>query len=124
MERGGGAGYSSWKRPARGQSHSPAHGAGSSSIELSELLGVEIKTISLSTKTAAPSSSGLNTVSDGSGEAGGKGMNSGVSDSGSDSAVKEKEKGSSQQMVDILQAQRDRYKDRLAAVSGESLPAH
>lgn len=120
MERRGGSGYLYKKGPAQSRSQSPAPGSGT--MELSELLGVGIKDIA--TGSIDTSLSGLNMTFDNNGGAegftGGKGLAGRISDIKIDNTVKEKEKGGSQQMVDILQAQRDRYKDRLSAVCSDS----
>ena len=115
MERRGGSGYPYKKGSGQSRSHSPAPGSGC--MELSELLGVGIKGIATgSSDTSLP---GLNLAIGDNGAEGvteGKGLTGRKSDSKSDITMKEKEKGGSQQMVDILQAQRDRYKDRLSVV--------
>lgn len=96
--KGGKDGPKGSKHSIRGASSQGGISGGS--MELSELLGVDIATLSKPVSGTA-----LGSNSNGSG---------GDAQSGS-------KEGSTQhqQMVDILQAQRDRYKDRLAVVRTE-----
>ena len=74
-----------------------------SSMELSELLGVDVSTLSTPL--------GMSQA--------GKVLGSSVENLGTAGSKKEgvvNQQNQNQQMVDILEAQRDRYKDRLAAV--------
>ena len=86
-------------------------GVSGGSMELSELLGVDIAT--LPTKSNNTSTTNINVNTNTSDDAVKKVEGSIQAEgSGSDAPGQRQ----NQQMVDILQAQRDRYKDRLAAV--------
>ena len=155
MERRGESGPRSFKKgTGRGQSPVPV---GSGTMELSELLGVDISTIDIKGDTGggvsvydggvsvygggaiSGSGSGGNSGGGGSGGSGTGGL-TGQTGNDNKSEVREKEedrgldkekekgkekesekeKGGNKQMIEILQAQRDRYKDRLATVSSSS----
>jgi hypothetical protein len=84
-------------------------GGSGGSMELSELLGVDIA--ALPTKSSNASTANIN-VNTNSNDDAVKKVEGSIQAEGSDAPGQRQ----NQQMVDILQAQRDRYKDRLAAV--------
>lgn len=86
-------------------------GGSGGSMELSELLGVDIAT--LPTKSNNTSAANINVNTNTSDDAVKK-VDGTIAAEGSGSDAPGQRQN--QQMVDILQAQRDRYKDRLAAV--------
>jgi hypothetical protein len=88
-------------------------GGSGGSMELSELLGVDIAT--LPTKSNNTSTANINVNATTSDDAVKK-VEGTIQAEGSGSGSDVHGQRQNQQMVDILQAQRDRYKDRLAAV--------
>ena len=89
-------------------------GGSGGSMELSELLGVDIA--ALPAKSNNTSTTNINVNTNTSDDAVKK-VEGTVQAQGSGSGSDVPGQRQNQQMVDILQAQRDRYKDRLAAVS-------
>jgi hypothetical protein len=114
MKRSGGDNSMGGKRNDNSSSKaSNQGGVGGSggSMELSELLGVDIATVP--TKSNNTSTTNINVNTNTSDDAVKK-VEGSIQAEGSGSDVPGQRQN--QQMVDILQAQRDRYKDRLAAV--------
>ena len=124
MKRSGGDNNMGGKRKdssSNGTSNQGGVEGSGGSMELSELLGVDIATVPTNSNNTSNKNINTNTNTNDDDDGNKKIEGGSIKLEGMEAPNQNQRQNQNQQMVDILQAQRDRYKDRLATVRGSAI---